>query len=524
VSAPVTNRAPHETRWRAVAGGGVLLLAIGGALFAARASHTIASLAVAGAGAVAVAIALVVNRASVVAFSRRRAARRGADAVLATLMFTSILVVVQATSARRSVRFDLTRNHRNTLAPQSEAVLDSLTTEVTATGFYRQNSATRTGADGLLALYARRSPRFHYEILDPDRNPDRAERMNASVDQIVVESGGVRRTIADADEESITNAIVQVTRHREKVVYFVNGHGEKDVDSGARDGYRTAATGLTGQGYAVRTVSLVNVREVPADCAVLVIAGPREDFIAGEVSELDVYLREGGAALFMLDPRVDIPRLASVLKRYRLELIDAVVLDDLVLNAGDRSFDATVTKIRRYERHPITTGFNFVTMFPKARPVHIVNDSTIVGVDTQYLCITDAQAWGETNMDAFRTGHASRDGDDIAGPMPIAAVSSVTPIPRRVPDRTSRLVLVGDSDYANNSFYGVLGNADFFQNIIAFLAKDENLIKIRPRAALGDSVYITASQGRLVFAVCLVLLPLIPLVFGVVVVVRRRAL
>lgn len=513
-----------RTAWRTLAGTGLVLLATGVLLYAARAATTPVWASLAGAGLVLVAVTLAANRTAVAAFSRRRAARRGADAVLATLLFTSILVVVQATSVRRSLRFDMTRNHRNTLAPQSEAVLDSLTRDVTAVAFYRQNSVDRSTADDLLELYARRSPRFHYEMVDPDRNPDRAERLGASVDQVVVQSEGVHRTISDPDEQSLTNAIVQVTRKREKVIYFVNGHGEKSVDSGARDGYRKAARALDGQGYAVRTVSLVNVSSVPGDCGVIVIAGPRQDYLSNEVSELDAYLKEGGAAFFMIDPRVDVPRLASVLTRYRLEVLDAEVLDALVVNAGDRSFDATVTKIRRYEKHPITNGFNFVTMFPGARPVKILGDSTVVGTDVQYLCITDRQAWGETDMNSFRVGHASRDGSDIAGPLPIAAVSTITPIPKRLPDRTSRVVLVGDSDFATNSFYGVLGNADFFQNIVAFLAQDENLIRIRPRASLGDTVYITASQGHLVFLVCLVLLPLIPIIIGGIVVVRQRAL
>jgi hypothetical protein len=71
---------------------------------------------------------------------------------------------------------------------------------------------------------------------------------------------------------------------------------------------------------------------------------------------------------------------------------------------------------------------------------------------------------------------------------------------------------------------GVLGNSDFFLNTIAFLTEDENLIRIRPRRVVGDSVYITERQGRLVFLVCLIVLPLAPVVAGTVVLARRRRL
>jgi ABC-type uncharacterized transport system involved in gliding motility auxiliary subunit len=265
------------------------------------------------------------------------------------------------------------------------------------------------------------------------------------------------------------------------------------------------------------------VRDVPADCAVLLLPGPREDYFQDEVAAIDRYLRRGGAALFMLDPRFDFTRLSTALSRYHLRLIDAVILDDLVLDAGDRVFDVTVAKVRRYERHPITRGFNFVTMYTRARPVQIVPDSTAIGVSAQYLAITDEEAWGETDMSSFTVGQATRDGSDLAGPLPIAAVSTFSPT---IADsaRASRVVVVGDSDFASNGFYGVLGNADFFQNIVAFLAEDENLIRIRPKDSLGDSVYISAPQGRMVFAVCIVLVPLATLMIGAFVVVRRRAL
>ncbi|HEX5132954.1 MAG TPA: GldG family protein [Candidatus Krumholzibacteria bacterium] len=509
--------------WRSVAAGGVLLLILSTMLSGARvvALHTAIVLAALGIGAVAA--SLIANRSAVAAFGRRRAARRGADAVLTVLFFTAILVVLQATSVRRSHQFDLTRNQRHTLAPQSLALLDSLDHDVTATGFFRQSSLKREQARDLLDLYARHSTRFRYEFIDPDRSPDAAERAGATVDDIVVESNGVTRNVQLLTEEDVTNAILQVTRKREKALYFTTGHGERDIDNRAREGFLAARRGLEGQGYQPRTVSLVNVREVPDDCAVLIVAGPREDYLANEVEAIERYLRRGGAALFLLDPRFDLTRLASVLSRYHIRLLDAVVLDELVLDAGDRTFDATVAKVRRYEKHPITRGFNYVTMFTRARPVQIVSDSTIAGLDAQYLAITDPEAWGETDMGSFTVGTASRDGDDIAGPMPIAAVATRTPVPVGS-GASSRVVVIGDSDFASNSFYGVLGNADFFQNAVAFLAEDENLIRIRPKAALGDTVYISAPQGRLVFTVCIILVPLLTLVIGAVVVVRRRAL
>jgi len=521
------DRTGRAQLWRAIAALGVTLLAIAALVDIARPdAHAAVYLALA--GGILLLAAGVANLASVTAFVRRRDARRGADAILATLFMTAILVVVQATSARRSHTFDLTRNHRHTLAPQTISLLETLDRDVDVTGFFRQASSKRAGAEELLSMYARRSPRFRYSLVDPDRQPELARRMDASLDVMVVQAGDDRRVVRTLDEEALTNVLVSLTRSGPRAVYFVTGHGEKDVASTDREGYSRARLGLESQDYTVRSLSLLGGTPVPPDCAVLVIAGPRRDYFADEQSSIERHLRSGGSALFMIDSQVDVPYLSALFARYHLALLNAVVLDELALDAGDRTFDATVAKVRRYESHPITQGLNYVTMFPRARPVVMRTDSARAGLDTRYLGFTDDTSWGETDMESFRIGRAERDGVDIAGPLPIAAAAALTPMVAAggaaTPGIESRMVLIGDSDFANNAMYGVLGNSDFFLNAIAFLSEDDNLIQIRPRRSSGDSVYITERQGRLVFLVCLILLPLTPIVTGAVVVARRRRL
>jgi len=513
--------------WRMLAAAGVLLLALALALVTAGVRGRVSGV-VAVAGGILLVVAAAANWRTVRAFAGRRDARRGADSVLAIVFMTAILIVVQATSMGRSRTFDLTRNHRHTLAPQTSAVLDSLDRDVHVTGFFRQASAKRDGAKSLLSLYARRTERFRYTLADPDRQPDLARRLGATLDELVVDAGGDRRVVRTIDEESLTNALLSLTRAGRHAVYFVTGHGEKDIANTDRDGFSAAKARLEGQGYAVRSLSLLDGARVPDDGAAVVVAGPRHDYLEGEARTLADYLAGGGAALFLLDPRVEFPELASVLFGYQLDLVDAVVLDAVAVASGDRAFDATVVKVRRYQPHPITRDFNYVTMFPRTRPVAIHSDSVRAGLDVRYLCITNPDSWGETDLETFATGRAQRDGSDIAGPLPIAAAATRTPMVAAsggvTAGKRSRVVLVGDSDFANNAMIGVLGNGEFFLNCVAFLSEDENLIRIRPRHTAGDSVYITESQGRMVFLVCLILLPLTPIVAGVAVAVRQRRL
>ena len=127
-------------------------------------------------------------------------------------------------------------------------------------------------------------------------------------------------------------------------------------------------------------------------------------------------------------------------------------------------------------------------------------------------------------MESFNVGSASRDGEDIAAPLPVAAVVSDLPAASGPlsPQPESRLVIVGDSDFVSNSFYGVLGNSDFFLNCTNYLAEDEDRISIRPRPGGGDRFLITAAQGRFVFATSVIMLPLCVIVIGTSVLIRKR--
>ncbi len=501
-----------------------LALLVASALFAAAGAgpaHIV--LILAGAGVLAVVIAALQSGHSLRSIAKGRSARRGADSLISIILLIAVLVVVQAASMRHSAQLDLTRNQRHTLAPQTLALLSSLDRDVLATAFVRQTSITRAGVTELLALYAHRSTRFKYRLVDPDRQPDLAERLHAAPDEIVLESGDRRSIARNPGEQSVSTALIHVTRSELKAVYFITGHGEKDIANEARDGYAALRVDLDRQGYAPRPLSLVGGGTVPTDAAAVIIAGPHDDYLQDEINALDAYARSGGSLFVMIDPRSTLPRLGALLAEYSLSVLDAVILDEKELRAGDRTFDATVVKVRRYDKHPITRAFNYITMYPRARPVFIKPDSSLIGVQAQFLAISDASSWGETDMTAFDAGRGVKDGVDLAGPLPLAATAVRMPF-SRPGMKESRVVLFGDSDFVNNVFYGVLGNSDFFQNALAFLTDDENMISIRPKPSLGDQIYLSERQGRLVFLISIILLPAVSLGAGISTIFRRAKL
>jgi ABC-type uncharacterized transport system involved in gliding motility auxiliary subunit len=74
--------------------------------------------------------------------------------------------------------------------------------------------------------------------------------------------------------------------------------------------------------------------------------------------------------------------------------------------------------------------------------------------------------------------------------------------------KKSYLLVAGDSDFINNTHFGLSGNGDFFLNMINFLAEEENLITIEARAGDGQPVILTQSQAQLLLWTVLVFVPL----------------
>jgi ABC-type uncharacterized transport system involved in gliding motility auxiliary subunit len=519
-----------DTASRIAAAAGLVLLIVGVSIIPVGSPGDKLPVALLAAGLAVLLVTALVNLRLLIAFSRKRSARHGANAVLMTVLFTAMLVVIQAISMRNTKRYDVTSNQRFTLSEQSLGLLERLDDDVTVTAFFPSNTSPRLSAETLLSMYAHRSKRFLYTMVDADRKPQMAERMRVHNGEMVVEYRANRRVVQGVSEEKLTNAILFATREVQKTVYFVTGHDEKRIDNPGRNGMTTAKRRLEDSGFIVHPLSLVETEEVPSDCFVLIIPGPKREMLQTEVNKIDAHLTGGGNALFMLDPRWPVSRLEPILARYHVTLESIVLLDEMVVvDAGEEVFDATFTKIRYYDKHPITRDFNSITIFPMARPVSIVPVEGDVAVRAQYLAVTGLSAWGETDMNSFKVGTATRDETDVDPPLAVALVAERTNRFDRPsadgasrPERTSKIVLVGDSDFATNRFVGVLGNSDFFLNSVEFLAEEEIVIPIRLKEGLGDQIFISASEGRFVFVLSIVLLPLLAASMGGYVLLKKR--
>jgi ABC-type uncharacterized transport system involved in gliding motility auxiliary subunit len=78
----------------------------------------------------------------------------------------------------------------------------------------------------------------------------------------------------------------------------------------------------------------------------------------------------------------------------------------------------------------------------------------------------------------------------------------------------SRIAVVGDSDFATNSFFHIMGNGALFLNSVNYLAAQENLIGLTPRSAELPRVNLTNRQMKATLFVSVVLVPALLAVVG----------
>lgn len=439
-----------------------------------------------------------------------RRARYGSNALAMSLIVLAILVIVNFLANRHHARWDLTSTKQYSLSSQTIQILRDLKEPIKVTAFFSPADSTRATFQDLFAEYMYHTDKLSLELVDPDQKPAVARQYGiTSYGTLVFERGSRRQDTFGTDEQSITSTILKVSRDEQKGVYFITGHKERDPEGYADDGFSAIKALLEKNNYKVGTLNLAMTSTIPSDATVLIVASPQVDYAEDERKTLSAYLDDGGKVMVLTDPGVGAD-LNSVLEPYGVRFRNDLVVDLYSSFFGDPLTPLTA----RYPYSMITKDMTGLTsFFPYARSIERTA-STPEGAIITDLITTSDQSWGETNLSQRQV---QRDDADVAGPLTLAA---------QVQKGDTRLVLVGDSDFAANnvlnSVRGAFGNADLFINAVNWLAEEESLIAISPKTSDVRTVFLTPAQMRVILYSSALILPAMVLVIGLVVWWRRR--
>ncbi len=480
------------------------------------------------AGAFAIVLWATSSRDALAGMVGRRSTRYGANAIVYTAAFIGVLVAVNYLSSRYHRRFDATEQGVFSLASQSVNTVKNLKKPIKFYGFFEGGESA--AARSLYESYAYGSHNVSFELVDPDKHPELAERYKVStMGTTHIQYGGDTgegTNVTELNEENLTNGIIKVTRNNKKIVYFLDGEGEPNPDDmQGPTGFGTVRQALEGEGFDVKKLVLATSPKVPEDCSVLVVAGPTKPLTQHVLDEVNAYLKRGGRVVAMLQPPrpdqpIDESGLIKLVGDWGVKVGNDVVVDQVVrLFAGPALGLNPV--VATYAEHPATHGFTQRTVFPMTRSLDATSKP---GLTITPLARTSDTSWAETDLDGiFRHQTATLDAKDTRGP--IAVCEAVQADLKTLGDADkgeARLLVFGDTDFADNQNISTFFNRDFFVNGLDWLAGEENAVSIRPRSMRASRFRLTVDQFSIVFALSVLLLPELLLIVGIAVWWERR--
>lgn len=490
-----------------------------------------------------------------------RSTEAGTNAIITTICVLILLGLINFLGIRYDQRIDFTENQQFTLSPQSQELLKNLKQPIKVWVFDQgQNPQVKD----LLNDYQRiNSTQFTYEFVDPQEQPRLANEFGVQAfGEIYLESGEQRKLISKSQfqplsEVTLTNSLDQLLSNRTLIAYFAQGHGELSLEQ-EQGSLFNAVEALKNKNYEIKSLNLVS--GVPEDADVVVIASPKRKFLEEEVATLKTYLEQGGGLLLMIDPNTD-PGLNSLFQEWGVEVDTRLVIDPV-----QRERYITSPVVNEYGDHPITQTFkNGYSIYPVARPVET---KPIEGITESPLIWTSPASWAESDLSKQEVQFDQN--QDRKGPLSLGVAltrvvapetqsetptESPSPSPTGSPDQEntpapevsptpdlqtlttpqtpkssnakrkpeSRLIVIGNSQFATNGWFEQHLNGDVFLNSVSWLSQiEESTFAVRPKTPTNRRIMLIGWQSLLLVLTALILLPLVGFGTAIFVWWRRR--
>jgi ABC-type uncharacterized transport system involved in gliding motility auxiliary subunit len=449
-----------------------------------------------------------------------RTVRSWARLWLEVILLLLGLGLLQVTAERLNRRIDLTPSGGLSLSPVTRKLLEQVTAPLKLTVFFRRG--TREQYADLLTLLRGANANISFEMLDLDRYPDRARILGVTQYGRAAIEYGAHRTVAPVlPEDQLAGGILHVLRGRARRVLFTSGHGERPP-GGGQESYARLGSALETENYATDGVSLLD-GGVPDDTDVVMVAGPRHDFLRSELEALAAYLKRGGGVVMLLDP-APLPNLSGFLGSMGIRLGADFIVDRERRVLGTDGLAAVVELFKQGNpiSDPASNPIDSGVVLPSARSVDV--EAEVPGIEAESIARTGATSWVMADPDRARRGEEpSKAQHDTPG----SASVMVTALVGTGSEHPGRLVVIGDADFASDAYLDLLGNRDVALNAVAWTAGEETLVGerskrvpevIRPLSPL----VLTENNARAIFLAGVVAEPGLVLLAGLVIVGLRR--
>jgi ABC-type uncharacterized transport system involved in gliding motility auxiliary subunit len=464
----------------------------------------------------------------------------------------SLVAMVNYLAIRHYARFHWNRDTEAELSSRTRQVLASLTNTIKVTVYFNSDDLLFPRVRGLLKEYQFASPFIQVRYVDYLKDGTAARKVKQEYklsgpgdrDVVIFDAGDRPPAIVSANELSdydtsklmrgetnevyrthfkgetlFTSKIYAVANGRSPVAYYLIGNGERLANGDNPDGYGRFLAFLHDENnFEIHLLPLAGTNEIPANCNLLIIAGPTDPLDSAELEKIDHYLNQGGRALITFDSAsVQTGRrtgLEKLLEKWGVEVGDNIVFDreNSISNTG-----ADVVPVD-LGAHPIVNPLrNSRLLLYQPRSIR---SRRLPSARTDNLKVDELLFTGPKTV-VLDARHRGVDPTQ-SGPKPLMAVVEKT-VPG-VQRGSTRLIVLGDTTVWSNQFIsGADGNREFANLTANWLVNQSILLSDIPRQAIHSyKLQMTHAQLRTVQGILVAAMPGAPLLLGLLVWLRRR--
>jgi hypothetical protein len=426
-----------------------------------------------------------------------------------------LISIVNYWAFKHPVQKDFSTYKLNSLTDQTNNILNNIKSDLKFKLFSRKQDSFLWMP--LIELYRVQKNNITIEKIDIDVRPDLvADYHITDTATLVIEYNGRRQYVTERDELNITNELIKITRSSDPVAYFVQGHGEADINNAENEGLKFIYQAIKNSAVDIRPLNLLTTGEIPFDAKTLILWGPKSSLQPSEIKVIQHYLERKGNLLVALDPELNGDfhgELRKLLAHYRLMIKNDLIIDRKSFVNGSNG-SIPMVEIFNLE-HPITKKFKGQVFFPLASSVEEISEQIVAdnGKVTVLASSTSfPDSWGETSIKELSKEQVVYTLDkDQAGPLGLFA-SYEGP--------QNKIVLFGNSTFVLNAYLKFGANYALFLNSLSWLVDEDRLISFNLPIIQSEPIFISTPQMGIVFYFSVLFSPLI--LFGISIYMYRR--
>ncbi len=493
------------------------------------------------------------ERSNPPSFSAGRKWAVALNVLVAIAALLLLVTMVNYLAARHFKRFHWTAATVQPLSPMTVRVLESLTNQVKVVVLFNSQEPLYGSVAALLKEYAFVSPWLNVQYVDYLGDPAGAQLVKvqnklaqgSDRDLVIFESGGKVKIVNQSElseydysellaqksreikrvafkgELLFTSAILSVTDPKQPKACYLQGHGEHNPANATEQfDYAKFIGVLREKNIVVEVLSLAGANDIPADCQVLIIAGPKNVVLPEELEKIEKYLNQGGRLFLLINALVQNTGLERTLTRWGVEIGNDIVKDPLNSSLGGQDVVAA-----RFGNHPIVRPLldsRLHLILPRTVGKRQAGAQTADAAKVEELVFSSEASVAVTDI---RNGVLYENpARDRRGPLSLMVAVEKGGIQGVSAERgATRMVVAGESMFLGNQMIEVAANRDFAGLAVNWLLDRSKLLGgIGPRPVQEFKLNLTREQMRELRWILLAALPAGVLLLGGAVWFRRR--